>query len=113
MIPKKTYKIAVNFSKLLISYLAVGALLLLLIMLILNGKVPNFEMICSVYSIIFFVGFMALGGVVLHFVHMCGCPFCRAGKHIVRDDKYDAELKKAGKAGEFTCPRCGKRIYIG
>lgn len=47
MIPKKTYKIAVNFSKLLISYLAVGALLLLLIMLILNGKVPNFEMICS------------------------------------------------------------------
>ena len=102
MIPKKTYKIAVNFSKLLISYLAVGALLLLLIMLILNGKVPNFEMICSVYSIIFFVGFMALGGVGLHFVHMCGCPFCRAGKHIVRDDKYDAELKKAGKAGEFT-----------
>ena len=112
MIPKKTYKIAVNFSKLLISYLAVGALLLLLIMLILNGKVPNFEMICSVYSIIFFVGFMALGGVGLHFVHMCGCPFCRAAKHIVRDDKYDAELKKAGKAGEFTCPRCGKRIYI-
>ena len=38
----------------MISYLAVGALLLLLIMLILNGKVPNFEMICSVYSIILF-----------------------------------------------------------
>ena len=38
MIPKKTYKIAVNFSKLLISYLAVGALLLLLIMLL---KIQN------------------------------------------------------------------------
>lgn len=112
MIPKKTYKIAINFSKLLILYLSVGALLLLLIMFILYGKVSNFEMICSVYSIIFFAGFMALGGVGLHFVHKCGCPFCGAGKHITRDDKYDAELKKAGKSGEFICPHCGKRIYI-
>lgn len=101
-----------NFSKLLILYLLLGTLLLLLIMFILDGKVSNYEMICSIYSIIFFVGFMALGGVGLHFVHMCGCPFCGASKHMTRDDKYDAELKKADKTGEFICPRCGKHIYI-
>lgn len=112
MIPKKTYKIAINFSKLLILYLSVGALLLLSIMFIPDGKIPNVEMICSVYSIIFFAGFMALGGVGLHFVHKCGCPFCGAGKHITRDDKYDAELKKADKTREFICPHCGKHIYI-
>ena len=61
MIPKKTYKIAINFSKLLILYLSVGALLLSSIMFIPDGKIPNVEMICSVYSIIFFAGFMALG----------------------------------------------------
>ena len=31
---------------------------------------------------------------------------------MTRDDKYDAELKKVGKTGEFICPRCGKHIYI-
>lgn len=112
MIPKKIYKIAINFSKLLVLYLLLGTLLLLLIMFILDGKVSNYEMIFSIYSIIFFVGFMALGGVGLHFIHMCGCPFCGAGKHMTRDDKYDSELKKADKTGEFICPRCGKHIDI-
>ena len=31
---------------------------------------------------------------------------------MTRDDKYDSELKKADKTGEFICPRCGKHIDI-
>ena len=111
MIPKKTYKIAVNFSKLLISYLAVGALLLLLIMLILNGKVPNFEMICSVYSIIFFVGFMALGGVGLHFVQCVAVRFAEPANILFVTTNMMRNLKKPVKQ-ENLLVRAAESAFI-
>ena len=112
MISKRVYKLVMNLNKILVIYLLSGVGVFLLLLFLLNDDSRQYELICSVFATVFIGVFIIIGGVGLHFVHMCGCPFCGAGKHMIRDDKYDAELKKADKTGEFICPRCGKHIYI-